>query len=660
MYRYDRIIRKNHGHFHDSSAILFGNDSSGLPVALGEQDLSGHLLVLGKSGTGKSNLISNIVSELLSKGSVVVLVDPHGDMMENLVTTHQEHSLYISPFSSSDGKHVGFNVLGDVRTEMDAEIASQWIKEIFSLSSDLSGNTWGPRISLILGSLVKEFLFQNPGCNLSDFSLFITNRNEVRKLINSSSNRELSEFISMQQSNWNRWVEYVSSSLNKLIPVLSNSLTRLMVSSRHDTVDLAEQLKSRPRLIAIDCSKRKMPEETGRVLSLLMLMKIWNILLRGGNPDSPVYIVIDEAHNVPSVIMERILSEGRKLGIRIILATQFLAQLHRSFLESIEGNVRNFVSFNVSEEDARLLAREVPDRKLQGRLMEVLMGQRSHNAVIWNYNASGFHGPTHLRPSFNPPEYDRDSISRAIDTLTRKHGEFEEKPELVEESVGLHERIIDSVQRFLSRNGIEMRTGERISGSIPDAIFNYGGTEYIVEVEVSDLSRSYRVLEKIAKYSGRKLLMVVPEDHSRSIYSTIFSSISFHNTNGLVAEAGPSERGSTVRYSDMGAFFSNIYVVESRGQRLYLSLFDKLLPLSVADLLKTGSPERSMARTDTGKVAIEILKEMAYARVFAIDRRVHRRPEHVSESSYSELMGRINGGFLTPGSLFLATAGRES
>ncbi len=654
MYRYDRIIRRNHGHYHDSSAIVLGIDSSGLPVSLAEKDFSGHLLVLGKSGTGKSNLISNIISELIQKQSTVVLIDPHGDLMENLVQNHTASTLYVSPFSSRDGRHVGFNVLGDVKTEMDAEITSQWIKEIFAISSDLSGNTWGPRISLVLGSLVKEFLYQNPGANLSDFSIFITNRNAIRKLISSSKNRELSEFLLMQQSNWSRWVEYVSSSLNKLVPVLSNSLTRGMVSSRHDSVDLQEQIAIHPRLIAIDCSKRKMPEETGRILSLLMLMKIWNILLKNGKPDNPVFIAIDEAHNVPSVILERMLSEGRKLGIRLILATQFLSQLGKSFISSIEGNVRNFVSFSVSQDDARILAKEVPDRRIQEKLMDVLIGQRSHNAVIWTYNNTGFHGPTHLRPDYRPSVHSLQEMEAVLDALISQFGELREEHEMIEESPGMHEQMVETLRRFLLRNGIELRTGEKISGFIPDGIFRYNGTDYVVEVEVSDLSRSYRVLEKIARYSGRKLLLLAPEGSSETTYRTIFGAINFTDNNGLFMENGPSKNGSSIRYSDMGEFFSGIYIVECRGQRLYLSLYSRLQPFSVRDLLGPGTPEKSMSRTDAGKIALEILKEMIRSRVYAADKRSYRKPDHMSEPVFASLIDRIEGNLITPGSLFYA------
>ena len=50
-----------------------------------EKNRRGHMYLVGKTGTGKSTLIENMVISDIKDGNGIALIDPHGDMAENIL-----------------------------------------------------------------------------------------------------------------------------------------------------------------------------------------------------------------------------------------------------------------------------------------------------------------------------------------------------------------------------------------------------------------------------------------------------------------------------------------------------------------------------------------------------------------------------------------------
>lgn len=55
------------------------------------KDRRQHLYILGKSGTGKSALISNLVIQNIWNGEGLCLVDPHGELVETVLKVIPKH-----------------------------------------------------------------------------------------------------------------------------------------------------------------------------------------------------------------------------------------------------------------------------------------------------------------------------------------------------------------------------------------------------------------------------------------------------------------------------------------------------------------------------------------------------------------------------------------
>src|SRR3972149_4552119 len=50
-----------------------------------EKNRRGHMYIIGKTGTGKSTLIENMVISDIKDGNGIALIDPQGDLAENIL-----------------------------------------------------------------------------------------------------------------------------------------------------------------------------------------------------------------------------------------------------------------------------------------------------------------------------------------------------------------------------------------------------------------------------------------------------------------------------------------------------------------------------------------------------------------------------------------------
>ncbi len=73
---------------------------------------------------------------------------------------------------------------------------------------------------------------------------------------------------------------------------------------------------------------------------------------------TPFHIVIDEVQLFGTDVIAQILSEARKYGLSLTMATQFMAGLSERTLAAVMGNVAALIVCRVGHEDASVLAPE--------------------------------------------------------------------------------------------------------------------------------------------------------------------------------------------------------------------------------------------------------------------------------------------------------------
>src|SRR5579884_385800 len=138
-----------------------------------------HVYVIGKSGSGKSTLLSNLIRQDIESGSGVAVIDPHGDLCEELLNfipeTRVADAIY---FNAADrSAPIALNVMA---AEDDTEI-SLLTDDLIVTFRRLSDG-WGQRMEHILG-FVFQTLLRVPGTTLLDVRTILLNDKAREKML---------------------------------------------------------------------------------------------------------------------------------------------------------------------------------------------------------------------------------------------------------------------------------------------------------------------------------------------------------------------------------------------------------------------------------------------------------------------------------------------
>lgn len=629
MYNYDRTIGSNQRPYYGKTSIPLGLDRKGREVGINLRNLDGHILMLGKSGTGKSNLLGNLITEISNRPCNIVLLDPHGNLSDSVIQRNRAKKLlYISPevlHRNGEKYAVTFNTISlEGMDDLDIERTTGWLRDMFANDESFSSGSWGPRLEVIFRVLLAELIRKNHETNLSDLSELLTDRRELKNFVSSMENVSSMKFLESQIGDWRNWMQYISSTMNRLMPLLSGEATRYLISGRHDSIDLANDISSNDSLITFNISKTQFSDETVRILSSLLLLRIWTSTLsryRTTGKKSDTYIFIDEFQSIPARIIETLLREGRKFGIRVILASQFIDRDDDSLMQAIYGNVRNFVSFNVSEVDARRISSLLPDSTGTHGLNDTITGQKLHNAVIFSQTIDGIAGPLSFTPFFSEETLNRETVEkRKHESLLRIATRIlDPSPDNHEKTE--HELIIDSFSELLLKNGIELRKEAKLEHSVADGLFIHGGMEYAVEVEVSDIEKKYRVLSKLAGCGNRKLILITTEGNGKKLHDFIAAPTRFAVKRGLAMEFPASSGGKKIYTRDVAPAILNTTIVEYADGNFRSFWNGNSRRFLLKHLTEPGTFRREMNRGELGEVRSYVFNMMCTSNSFAIKKR---------------------------------------
>ncbi len=546
MFDYDPsargYIRKN-----SDNSILIGYDADGTPFFTGEKSLEGHLSVTGKTGTGKSSLLVSMIRSMDRVPGNIVVIDPHGTLIDSVFLTERPLVYISSDTVERQGKKysVKMNIM-DKRH--DPDLTSGWIRDIFS-SESFSNNTWGPRLEVIFRAILPEYIRNETRPSLAGFVDTITSPRSMKLFLENIKNRSLRSFLETYTKDREYWREYIASSLNKIIPTLTNEKIRSLISS-DDSFDFYEACSAGNSIIFVDASKGKVSDEASEQISLLFLMRIWFDSLYRYNEGKVVrnYIFIDEAQNIPKEMIKTMLSEGRKYGISLILSNQYVSQ-SREYSDSLYGNVRNFISFNVSESDASFLSRTIPDARMAKGIYETLLNQRIHRFLYWS--ADQF-STRPLSLEIRTAEVKRDE--RITESII-SHGSENTGDDHEGGKESLHETILSRLDSYLFSRQIELKHG-KIKDTIPDGYFYYGSSMYIVEVEISDTDKPFRILRKIRDYKGSRIIFITDEERSEKLWNILMEPVKNFEENPCLMEGG-----DRVCIDDVATLYRDVFLV---------------------------------------------------------------------------------------------------
>ncbi|MBI2175341.1 MAG: type IV secretion system DNA-binding domain-containing protein [Parcubacteria group bacterium] len=325
------------------------------------KDRRHHIYIIGKTGTGKSTLIKNMVIQDLRLNHGVALVDPHGDLVEDILNyipkTRTNEVVYFNP---ADNEHpVAINILEAKGDEEKQLVASSLI----SVFRHLWKEFWGPRLEHILYNCVLA-LMDTPGQTLLGVYRMLVD-DDFRKLIVANIKDPVVKmfWIEDYESYDLRFrKEIISPVQNKVGQLLTSPQMRNIVGQAKSSVDFGFVMDQK-RILLANLSKGKVGEDKSNLLGSAIVTKMYLSALERQNLPEEVrkdfYLYIDEFQNFSTDIFPSILSEARKYRLNLNLAHQYLYQLPEGIKHAVFGNVGTVISFRVGSYDAKELSEEM-------------------------------------------------------------------------------------------------------------------------------------------------------------------------------------------------------------------------------------------------------------------------------------------------------------
>src|SRR3989344_8090895 len=112
------------------------------------KDRRQHTYIIGKTGTGKTNLQRNLVIQDIHNGEGVCVIDPHGEFVEGLLKTIPPHRVNdVVYFNPVDTEYpIGFNVL----EVFDPQYKHLVTSDLMGIFTKIWANVWSARMEYIL------------------------------------------------------------------------------------------------------------------------------------------------------------------------------------------------------------------------------------------------------------------------------------------------------------------------------------------------------------------------------------------------------------------------------------------------------------------------------------------------------------------------------
>ncbi|MFA6353879.1 MAG: CxxC-x17-CxxC domain-containing protein [Candidatus Paceibacterota bacterium] len=328
------------------------------------RDRRQHVYLLGKSGTGKSVLMFNMIFQNIKNGEGVCVVDPHGELVEGVLSAIPPHRMKdVVYFNPADAEHhIGFNVLELIDPQYKHLVASG----LMGIFTKIWANAWSARMEYILNNCILALL-DTPGTTLLGIPRMLVDKDYRQKIIANLKDPVIKAFWVHEYEAWQDKFrnEAIAPIQNKVGQFLSTSIIRNVVGQSKSTINIFDIMND-GKIFLVNVSKGRIGEDNSSLLGGMIITKIQLAAMeRVRIPEEhrkDFYLYVDEFQNFVTDAFAGILSEARKYRLNLTVAHQYVAQLkigvNATVRDAVFGNVGTMIVFRVGSDDAEFLEKE--------------------------------------------------------------------------------------------------------------------------------------------------------------------------------------------------------------------------------------------------------------------------------------------------------------
>lgn len=370
------------------------------PFGLSRADRRHHVYVIGKTGTGKSTLLRNLILQDIHAGEGVGLIDPHGDLaselLDHIPPWRADHLVYFDP---GDLDHpMGLNPLSDVAPQRRHLVVSGIVGAFKSI---WQRDSWGPRLDYIL-SVAISALCECDNVSLLGVQRILSDERYRHWVLRQVTDPMVRQFWLSEFANYGERLraEAVAPVQNKLGALLLAAPLRQILGQVKNRID-ARFLMDNQRIFIANLSKGRLGADKANLLGALLVSQFQTAAMsRADTPEherQDFFLTVDEFHNFSTSEFATILSESRKHRLALLLAHQYLEQADETVRDAVFGNVGSVISFRVGDRNAEVIARE-----FAGTYAPTTLSGLANHEVCVKLLEGGQHGDPFLGKTLPP------------------------------------------------------------------------------------------------------------------------------------------------------------------------------------------------------------------------------------------------------------------
>lgn len=319
-----------------------------------------HMYSIGKTGTGKSTLLKNMIIDDINKGKGLAIIDPHGQTVEDILGLIPDYRVNdVIYFNPADREFpIGFNPIESIEPDLKNVVASG----VVGIFKKLWAESWGPRLEYILRNAILA-LVESPDATLLGINRILTERPYRKKILEHVTDPVVKEYFRTEFENYSSKFrqEAIAPIQNKVGQFLSSTTIRNIIGQPKSAFNMRKAMDE-GKILLFNLSIGRIGEDTSTLLGALLITQIQiSAMMRADVPEDQrqdFYLYVDEFQNFATESFAVILSEARKYHLNLILTNQYIAQMPEVVRDAIFGNVGTLLSFRVGADDAQKLSVE--------------------------------------------------------------------------------------------------------------------------------------------------------------------------------------------------------------------------------------------------------------------------------------------------------------
>jgi hypothetical protein len=350
--------------------------------------------IIGKPGYGKSAQIQNLVLQDIMNGKAVVVIDPHGDLVADIIARVPEPMLHkVHLLDMTDEEYAfGANLLA-LGTTTSAVAQTQFVDRFIHVFETLWPEISAQQYVLRYARACIVALLATPHPNLADMYRLLTDdefRSGVLKHVTDQSVREF----------WQHQYDELTPSarMQRIAPLvgrleaiqMARPILRDILNQREMTLDFREATQA-SEVLLFRLPMHVLPQDSrtlGTILVSMLHAAIFSFADVPFEARPGLALYVDEVQNFVTPDFSSFFTEARKYRVALVLSHQHRSQLP-AYLQDASLTARNVLAFQVTPDDARELSPVFPNvvdstrpTEVEPKAVEFLLARGSDNPQI--------------------------------------------------------------------------------------------------------------------------------------------------------------------------------------------------------------------------------------------------------------------------------------